>query len=122
MVTVWGCLMSKCIYCSNEANSLEHHLPRALGKFKGYVPLTDRVCSDCNEKCKLLDEQLCRSGIESFFRTYLGITGRKEHQKVNTFYRGSAGGGRLELQGTNQQTGNSVLLELVGGNQAKGLA
>ncbi len=113
--------MSKCIYCPNEANSEEHHLPRCLGKFSGYVELTDRVCMECNNVCGLLDEQLCRSGMEAFYRVLLGITGRKEHEKVNSFYRGSAGGGRLEMLGTNQQTGNNVLLELTGENQVREL-
>ena len=113
--------MRKCIYCPNEASSLEHHLPRCLGNFKGYVPLTDRVCAPCNQQCGLLDEHLCRSGIEAFFRAYLGIAGRKDHEKVNPFYRGSAGGGRLEMQGLNQQTGSTVLLEVVGENQVREL-
>lgn len=113
--------MSKCIYCGSKADSGEHHLPRCLGKFKGYVVLTDRVCASCNRECGLLDEQLCRSGMEAFFRAYLGITGRKGHEKVNPFYRGSAGGGRLEMLATSQQTGNNVLLELLGEIQAKEL-
>src|SRR6266436_1262809 len=113
--------MSKCIYCPAEADSVEHHLPRALGNFKGYVPLLDRVCSACNGKLGLLDEQLCRSGIEAFFRTHLEIDGRKQHEKVNPFYRGGAGGQRLEMVGINQTTGQDVLLELVGGNEAREL-
>ena len=113
--------MGKCIYCGNEASSLEHHVPRCLGSFKGYIPLAERVCTACNQQCGLLDEQLCRSGIEAFFRAYLGIAGRKEHDKVNPFYRGSAGGGRLEMKGANQQTGNTVLLEVVGENQVREL-
>jgi hypothetical protein len=113
--------MSKCIYCPAEADSVEHHLPHALGNFKGYMPLLDRVCSTCNGKLGLLDEQLCRSGIEAFFRTHLEIDGRKQHDKVNPFYRGSAGGQCLEMVGVNQATGQDVLLELVGGNEAREL-
>jgi hypothetical protein len=113
--------VSKCIYCPAEADSVEHHLPRALGNFKGYVPLLDRVCSGCNGKLGLLDEQLCRSGIEAFFRTHLEIDGRKQHEKVNPFYRGSAGGQRLEMVGINQATGQDVLLELVGSTEAREL-
>jgi len=59
--------------------------------------------------------------MEAFFRAYLGIAGRKEHEKVNPFYRGSAGGSRLEMQGCNQQTGNTVVLEVVGENQVREL-
>jgi hypothetical protein len=113
--------MAKCIYCPEEADSVEHHLPRALGNFKGYVPLLERVCSICNGKIGNLDEQLTRSGIEAFFRAYLEIDGRKSHDKVNPFYRGSAGGQRLEMVGVNQATGQDVALELVGGNEAREL-
>lgn len=113
--------MSTCIYCSNEANSAEHPLPRGLGNFKGYVVLTDRVCDTCNQKIGLLDEQLCRSGMEAFFRAYLEITGRKTHEKTNSFYRGSAGGGPLEMLGTDLQTGKNVLLEVVGENAVRQL-
>lgn len=100
---------------------MEHPLPRALGNFKGYVPLQDRICAECNRKFGLLDEQLCRSGIEAFFRAHLEIGGRKHHDKVSSFYRGSAGGQRLEMIGVNQSTGQDVLLELVGGNEAREL-
>ncbi len=113
--------MRKCIYCEADDVTLEHHLPRALGNFKGYVPLTDSVCSRCNGICGQLDEQLCRSGIEAFFRKYLGITGRQEHEEVNSFYRGSSGGGRLEMVGTNHETGEERELELVGPNKVKEL-
>jgi len=106
--------MPKCIYCEADDVTVEHPLPRALGNFKGYVSLADRVCSRCNTICGQLDEQLCRSGSEAFFRKYLGITGRPEHEEVNSFYRGSSGGGRLEMLGTNQETGEERELELVG--------
>jgi len=76
-----------CIYCGSEDLSEEHYLPACLGSFKNYVPLTDRVCLKCNAICGQLDEQLCRSGGESYFRVFLGITGRKSHTKVNPFYR-----------------------------------
>lgn len=106
-----------CIYCGSTDTSDEHPLPRGLGNFKGYVMLTDRVCKQHNANFGLLDEQLCRSGGESFFRQFLGITGRKSHQKADPFYRGSAGGGRLVLRGTNHQTGETTPLELgPGGN------
>jgi hypothetical protein len=113
--------VSDCIYCAVEADSVEHHLPRALGNFKGYVPLLDRVCSGCNSNFSLLDEQLCRSGVEAFFRAHLEIVSRKQHEKVNSFYHGSASGKPLEMVGVNQATGQDVLLELVGGSEAREL-
>jgi hypothetical protein len=79
------------------------------------------VCESCNQKLGRLDEQLCRSGMEAFFRAYLGIAGRKGHDKANSFYRGSAGGGPLEMLGTDNQTGKNVLLEVVGENAVRQL-
>lgn len=110
-----------CIYCGSADTNDEHHLPRALGNFRGYAMLTERLCKQHNANCGLLDEQLCRSGIESFFRQFLGITGRKSHQKAAPFYRGSAGGGRLVLRGTNHQTGETTPLELGPGGSVREL-
>ncbi len=106
--------MSNCIYCGAADVTVEHPLPRGLGKFKDYVPLTDRVCSRCNGVCGQLDEQLCRCGSEAFFRKFLGISGRSGHDDVNSFYRGSSRGGRLEMVGINHETGEEKELELVG--------
>jgi len=113
--------MACCIYCGNDADSEEHPLPRALGKFKGYVKLLGRVCSLCNRKCGKLDEQLSRSGIEGWHRIRLEIEGRKAHEKVNPFYRGSAGGKPIEMVGLNPTTGRAVPLELKGGNEVEEL-
>src|ERR1700691_4868319 len=94
-----------CIYCHADDLTEEHHLPACLGNFKGYVSLFDRVCSKCNAICGQLDEQLCRSGGEAFFRVFLGITGRKTHAKVSPFYRGSSGAPALEMMGISSVTG-----------------
>ena len=83
----------ECLYCSSPANSLEHVLPAAFGEFVGAPNLDNRVCEDCNNKrLGVLDEQLARCGPEGFFRRWYGIEGRAHHDKVNPFYRGSAGG------------------------------
>src|SRR5687768_5809122 len=91
---------SRCIYCGHEGKlSGEHYLPRCLDTFKGFEQLLDKICAECNNDFMKLEEQLCRSGPEAFFREMLDIKGRKGHQKVSPFYRGSAGGGRLILKG-----------------------
>jgi len=105
--------MPNCIYCGANDLTEEHPLPRGLGKFKGYVPLADRLCCRCNGICGQLDEQLCRCGSEAFFRKFLGISGRPGHNEVNSFYRGSSRGGRLEMFGANHETGEEKELELV---------
>lgn len=106
--------MPNCIYCPATDLTQEHHLPRGLGSFKGYVPLADRVCVRHNGICGQLDEQLCRCGSEAFFRKALGISGRKRRDQVNPFYRGSSGGGVLEMTGICQETGEEKELELLG--------
>jgi len=113
--------MPNCIYCGASDVTLEHHVPRALGNFKGYVPLADKVCNRCNGIFGQLDEQLCRCGPEAFFRQYYGITGRRAHEEVNPFYRGSAGGGRLEMLGISHETGEETELEWVGPNSIREL-
>jgi hypothetical protein len=113
--------MSNCMYCGAADVTVEHPLPRGLGNFKDYVPLTDRVCTRCNSICGQLDEQLCRCGSEAFFRKFLGISGRSEHDDVNSFYRGSSRGGRLEMLGTNHETGEEKELELEGPNSVREL-
>jgi len=114
-------LTPMCIYCPNPADSEEHHLPYGLGKFKAYEPLVGRVCSNCNGKCGILDEQLLRSGMEAFFRIHLGIENRRDHLKVNPFYRGSAGARAIEMTAKDEQTGEEVNIELVEGFEAREL-
>lgn len=117
---VWN-IMSNCIYCGATDVTVEHPLPRALGNFKGYMPLEDRLCHRCNVICGQLDEQLCRCGSEAFFRKFLGISGRVGHDEVNSFYRGSSRGGRLEMMGTNHDTGEEKELELAGPDEVREL-
>jgi hypothetical protein len=113
--------MPNCIYCGADDLNEEHPLPRGLGKFKGYIPLVDRLCNRCNGICGQLDEQLCRCGSEAFFRKFLGVSGRPGHDDVNSFYRGSSRGGRLEMLGTSHETGDEKELELVGPNTVREL-
>ena len=113
--------MATCIYCPAQRFNREHPLPLGLGTFENYEFLDDHLCPACNRVCGLLDEQLCRSGPEALFRKFLGIPGRKEHNKINSFYRGGAGGSPLEMLATNQDTGQSVLVELLSETEAREL-
>lgn len=91
-------------------------MPAAFGYFKNSPMLPDRLCSDCNNKrLGLLDQQLARCGIEGFFRKHYGIIGRKEHDSVNPFMRGSAGGKRIEATTFDSSVGREVPLEMSGG-------
>jgi len=83
----------KCIYCGASGPFAdEHAIPRSLGKFKNFPLLKNRICNTCNNvilgEC---EQQIGRSGPEALFKKYLGIEGRKSHDNVNSFLRGSAG-------------------------------
>jgi hypothetical protein len=108
--------MSVCLYCPNEAHSLEHPLPAAFGEFRDAPLLENRVCAPCNnERLGLLDEQLSRCGPEAVLRRFFGVQGRVTHDKVNPHYRGSAGGRRLEMKGYDKEMGVEVELECLHG-------
>lgn len=101
-----------CIYCPNAADSIEHPLIAALGEFDGAPLLENRICTLCNNnRLGRLDEQYSRCGPEAFLRRHYGIQGRSKHSKVNPFYRGSAGGHRLEMLAYDETLGIHVLME-----------
>lgn len=114
--------MGNCIYCNREAHSVEHPLPAALGSFDNTPTLLDRICKECNEHAiGVLDEQFIRCGPAALLRKRFGIEGRRHHGQVNPFYRGSAGGNRIKLYGWDEACKSEVLLELMGGNEARQL-
>lgn len=78
--------------------------------------LQDRLCPNCNNKrLGVLDEQLARCGIEGFFRKYYGISGRKGHDSVNPFMRGSAGARRIDATTFDPLAGREVAIEINNG-------
>jgi hypothetical protein len=112
----------RCLYCSDSPGTREHVLPAAFGYFKNSPMLQERLCPNCNNKrLGVLDEQLARCGPEGFFRKYYGVLGRKEHDSVNPFMRGSAGGKRIEVTTTDGETGREVAIEISGNGQASQL-
>ena len=104
-----------CIYCQEPADSREHPLPAAFGEFDGAPFLVDRICTRHNNSLGLQDEQLARCGPEAFFRRLYGVQGRSVHDEVNPFYRGSAGGRRLEMKAWDSKLGIEVLVECENG-------
>lgn len=105
-----------CLYCSNPADSLEHPLPAAFGEFKGAPALSASICRNCNNtRISVLDQQLARCGPEALFRRLYGIRGRTSHESVNPFYRGSAGGHRLEMKAYDSNLGFDLLMETENG-------
>jgi hypothetical protein len=107
--------VNDCIYCSKPAGSLEHVVPAAFGEFEGAPNLQNYLCEDCNRTLGLLDEQLSRCSPEALVRSLQGIKGRKAHDKINPFARGSAGGNRIKVTSFDKEAGIEVNLELVNG-------
>ena len=104
-----------CLYCAEPALSLEHIIPAALGEFERAPLLRNRICNTCNNRLGLLDEQMTRCGPEAFIRRYYNIAGRPGHDSINPFYRGSAGGQRLEMKAFDPNLGFEVLIERTDG-------
>jgi len=114
--------MDRCLYCFEEPNSEEHPLPAAFGEFTNAPTLKNYICVQCNSKrIGLLDEQYVRCGPEGLLRKKFGIAGREHHEKVNPFYRGSAGGRRIEFLFWDEAFQCDVNVELLGGNQGRQL-
>ena len=115
--------MRHCLYCNEVPESEEHPLSAALGEFSGAPTLINRICKQCNERrIGLLDEQFVRCGPVAVLRKRFGIEGREHHQKVNPFYRGSAGGRPIRFLCWDESFGCEVLVELIGGNEARQLS
>jgi hypothetical protein len=114
--------MRHCLYCSEVPETEEHPLSAALGEFSGAPTLKNRICKGCNERrIGLLDEQFIRSGPAAVLRKRFGIGGREHHQKVNPFYRGSAGGKPIRFLSWDESLRCELLIELTGGNQGRQL-
>ena len=103
-----------CIYChKNGQMSREHYLPACFGSFKNFEPLYGKLCGECNRKIGGLEEQFCRCGPEAFYRIYLGIKGRKHHEKPSPFYRRSAGGHRIEMKAKHPTRDLEIYCEMI---------
>lgn len=115
--------MERCLYCDQIPRSEEHPLPAALGEFKGGPTLLDRICKICNERrIGLLDEQFVRCGPAAVLRKKFNIEGRDHHDKVNSFYRGSAGGRPIKFLTKDESFNCEVLVEMIGNDQARQLS
>jgi hypothetical protein len=66
-------------------------------------------------------EQLVRCGPIAVLRKRFDVQGRQHHEKVNSFYRGSAGGQRVKFMAWDDAFECEVLVELTGGDQGRQL-
>jgi hypothetical protein len=91
--------MSSCIYCSRDADSPEHWLPRSLGTFGSLQVLHKTVCGECNEAVGECDREFIRTGPEGIQRKALGIEGRGG-EGGNPFYYRAATDQPVQAQAT----------------------
>ena len=102
---------ARCIYCGKPADSDEHVIPRFLGEFSQFPHLKNRICKDCNNEFGKLERQLARSGPEALMRVTLGIEGRPEHRKCETFTRPSSGADPIEVTFRDDSSGATFLTQ-----------
>lgn len=115
--------MGQCLYCTASPDSEEHPLSAGFGEFNEAPVLRNRVCRECNNnRIGLLDEQFLRCGPAAVLRKRFGIKGREHHEKMNPFYRGSAGGQRITFLAWDEAFGCEVLVELIDGEQGRQLS
>ena len=108
-----------CIYCQqNPGQGNEHCLPMGFGSFKGHHILPKLICRECNKPISKAEEQLLRVGPEGFIRQVLGITGRKHHEKISPFQRGSSGAPPIEIKHPFPKTKTDVLWEIFPGTKS----
>src|SRR5436309_6669011 len=107
-----------CIYPGPHSTmSEEHYLPAALGRFKGYEPLRDRLCRDCNKRIGDATEvQFLRAGPIAFFRWLVGNEGR-DGPLPTPFYRGAGGAPPLYMTGRPEGFDYDLLLEVERGSE-----
>jgi hypothetical protein len=108
----------ECIYPGpHGAKSPEHYLPAALGTFRGYEPLQDRVCRNCNKRIgDQTETQFLRGGQIAFFRWLLAIEGR-DGLLPSPFSHGAAGAPPLVMVGQIREFPFPLLLEVEPGTE-----
>ncbi len=97
--------------------SAEHPLPYALGRFRGYDLLRDRVCRACNTEIgKRTETQFLRAGPTGFFRWMLGVRGR-DGLPPSPFLAGAAGVPAMEMPGRLPDGDSDLLFEVNPGTE-----
>jgi hypothetical protein len=97
--------------------SEEHYLPAALGKSRGYEPLRDRVCRDCNKHIgDAVETELLRTGAIVFFRWLVGVSGRDGLPDF-PFYRRAAGMPPIHMAGRHPSFDYDLLFEVDPGTE-----
>jgi hypothetical protein len=97
----------------------EHFLPRGFGRFRGYAPIQDKICGDCNGHFSKLDEVLLRHSPEALMRAGHGIRGRKKHRPKDLFHERSQGFPPIELSALLPNDTSPTRLEVIEGGVAQ---
>jgi len=69
-----------------------------MDNIKGFVTLKGKLCKECNGEIGKIEEQFLRCSPEAFFRYRLKIEGRKSHDKINPYHRGSSDGKPIKAE------------------------
>ena len=110
----------RCVYTSpiglcpgtSPVHPKEHYLPAGLGNFKDDVRLKDFICYDCQKRFSKFEEVFLRNGTEAFFRSILGIQGRKRHKSKNIFVEPTLGLPPLTVKGMHPTLRQEFLWEM----------
>lgn len=106
--------MDKCIYCESlSPDSVEHHLPYALGNFKGYKTLQNKVCKECNNHIGTVEGPFLKTSTIGLFRKYYSLDGRKRRKKHNPFYTGRSKTPPIETTGIDPWDGKEKRWEII---------
>ena len=111
-------MADQCIYPGpHGVMSEEHYLPAALGEFRGYDALRDRVCRECNKHIgDSVETEFLRTGAIAFFRWMLGVSGRNG-LLPSPFYRRAAGIPPIHMTGRAPGFDYDLLSEVDPGTQ-----
>lgn len=90
----------------------EHGWPHLFGEFAGFSHLLTHVCKDCNNKLGLLEDQFAHTGDIAVMRRRLNIEGRKGHDPIDPFVRGSVGATPMKAPVWDPQSGLNLLATL----------
>lgn len=92
--------------------------PSLAWHFRGFVPLTDRICRACgNELGRTVDQALVRNSPDALFRVVAGVSGRSSHDEVSPFYSGLYSGQTIRINGPHPRLGFDVLWEIQPGTE-----
>jgi hypothetical protein len=110
----------RCVYTSPSGlcpgtaplHPKEHYLPAGLGNFKNDVRLRDYICEECQRRFSKPEEVFLRNSTEGFFRSILGVRGRRSHKGKNIFLEPTLGLPPLTVKGVHPALQRELLWQM----------